>query len=229
MTRKTTYNPFKYVYNKLAINDSFLSLGWTWYKYWWYLIGIIIIYFILGYRFSISFSGSDKNGIFFNIPQQIYSNVRISPQQNKIKRFIYCQTHHNCTHEYKFNTISRGQYVSFCIPLQKYADLAVTAGLPDDQLCQNGTTLLTKHIAGVPGDKVTIQESGVYINDHLLKNSKIAVKIGSEFKINQTLIIPDGYYYISGSSRGSFDSRYYGLVFIGNIKMRSYLLYEFNS
>lgn len=79
---------------------------------------------------------------------------------------------------------------------------------------------LMKKLVGTPGDKITVTDQGVLINDHKIKNSKIKFKV-FELLIhpgyNHTLR-PDEYWVMSNYNPNSLDSRYVGPVSGSQIK-----------
>ena len=81
---------------------------------------------------------------------------------------------------------------------------------------------LMKMLVGTPGDKVTVTDQGISINDHRLKNSKI------KFEVFELLIHPgynhtlrsNEYWVMSNYNPNSLDSRYIGPVSGSQIKQR---------
>jgi conjugative transfer signal peptidase TraF len=105
--------------------------------------------------------------------------------------------------------IHRGDYVSFCAPVGWYPFLETGD-------CPNGAKPFLKQIAGVPGDRVEEDESGVRINGRLLKDSSpLPYSIHDHVALPQwrghLTLHPDTYWvYGTGWPSRSFDSRYWG-------------------
>ena len=83
---------------------------------------------------------------------------------------------------------------------------------------------IIKQISCVAGDKLTVKKDGniknMFCNDELigevLSKDRTGEKIES-FMISDELLIPNGYYFLSGTHKRSYDSRYFGLVDIEKI------------
>ncbi len=72
-----------------------------------------------------------------------------------------------------------------------------------------------KIVMGVSGDKVTVNEKGIFINDKLIDSSllvhaKKLKKVESNYYTEY--VIPENKLFMFGSMPNSYDSRYYGLV-----------------
>lgn len=81
--------------------------------------------------------------------------------------------------------------------------------------------LFAKRIAGLPGDRITIKEAKIYINDQELdsiRTSLLPITPG---------LIPAGYFFAWGEGEKSFDSRYaeFGLVSQSSIQEILWPLY----
>ena len=72
-----------------------------------------------------------------------------------------------------------------------------------------------KRVIGMPGEKVTIKDGYVYINDKPLKNSPFTEKIITSGLAADTITLGDGEYFVMGDNvNNSEDSRYSN---VGNI------------
>lgn len=90
---------------------------------------------------------------------------------------------------------------------------------------------IIKQISCVAGDKLIIKKDretkNMFCNDKLigevLSEDRTGKKIES-FMISDELIIPNGYYFLSGTHKRSYDSRYFGVVDIEKIIIEVYPL-----
>ena len=80
----------------------------------------------------------------------------------------------------------------------------------DDIMIFNYSHLkLIKRLVGVPGDILSVNENGVFINDTLIESRRMENYIPYD-----NYIIPEGSYYVLGDNRvNSNDSRYFVLIF----------------
>jgi conjugal transfer pilin signal peptidase TrbI len=91
----------------------------------------------------------------------------------------------------------RGNYVVF------HFDGAATSrypGLRDQPLF--------KQISGVPGDEVAVAGRHIYVNGRYVGTAKLQAFDGWPLAPIEPTVIPEGHYFVSGSSPDSFDSRY---------------------
>lgn len=89
---------------------------------------------------------------------------------------------------------------------------------------------LVKRIIGIEGDRVTIKDGQVYVNDKLLNETYLSQ--GMDTKGDIDLVIPQGKLFVLGDNREvSLDSRYeqVGLVDISDVEGKVLIrLYPFN-
>lgn len=111
-----------------------------------------------------------------------------------------------------------GQLIEFCPPVRRYPFML-------EGKCPGGTVPFFKEVAGVPGDSVTVRESGVTIDGVRLPSSRPRRHAHSDPSIalpvlRGTFRLGPGQYwtYGSGQPAESFDSRYWGPVEIGVVR-----------
>ena len=94
-------------------------------------------------------------------------------------------------------------------------ELARNRGYLDTGYSPARTCALIKRVAGIPGDRVTINDSGVEVNGVRLANSKpcIADAAGralQPYSLTNYILGPGEILLMSDYSAASFDSRYFG-------------------
>ncbi|NMB69890.1 signal peptidase I [candidate division WWE3 bacterium] len=90
--------------------------------------------------------------------------------------------------------------------------------------------LIIKRIIGMPGERITIKNGDVYINDNILDEPYLADGTKTEgnitIKDDAEFIIPEDNYVLMGDNRGkSTDSRYWGTINIDNMVGRGLFVY----
>jgi len=91
-----------------------------------------------------------------------------------------------------------------------------------------GQTVI-KRVVGVPGDRVSVDAEGTTINGSALPNSDPALagtlQRPSAVFFRQTLMVPEGQFWVMGDTRDSFDARYWGLLSVQQVRGRAYALF----
>jgi conjugal transfer pilin signal peptidase TrbI len=91
-----------------------------------------------------------------------------------------------------------------------------------------GQTVI-KRVVGVPGDRVSVDAEGTTINGIALPNSDPALagtlQRPSAVFFRQTLMVPEGQFWVMGDTRDSFDARYWGLLSVQQVRGRAYALF----
>lgn len=127
----------------------------------------------------------------------------------------------------------KNDYVVFCPPYNKYMIFAKEHGyFANYELKCGNTPKYLKKIMGVEGDKIVINEYGVYINNKKVKNSEAYKKILSDkifIDYEKTIILKrNEYFLMSDYNKLSYDSRYFGIIKDKNIlyKVEPYIIYK---
>tara|TARA_R110002126_G_scaffold11644_2_gene51843 strand:- start:391 stop:945 length:555 start_codon:yes stop_codon:yes gene_type:complete len=114
-------------------------------------------------------------------------------------------------------------YVIFCPDDKPVFQQARDRGYIDHGLCPGGYGYLMKKVVATPGDKVSVTGAGVFVNQTLIPFSIPKARDG----VNRTLpqwhalnyqLKDDEFITMTNQSVWSFDSRYYGLVRLSQIK-----------
>lgn len=126
----------------------------------------------------------------------------------------------------------RGDLVAFCPQQGALPALALERGYLRPGLCASGTRPLLKRLVGLPGDQLVIAPEGARINGRLQPCSQVrtldshgrllprgALESGT-IPANKTLLLSDGH-------TGGFDSRYFGLVELRELRpARPVMIFE---
>lgn len=129
---------------------------------------------------------------------------------------------------------AHGSLVLVCLPAPT-AEWARSRGyIPRGASCPGRTMPVGKPVFALPGDVVTVTDSGLLLNGRLAPNTRPLL---SDSRGRPLLRLPEGRYtvgpgemwVVSQYSPLSFDSRYFGAVPIGNVRARVRLLWSFTS
>jgi len=78
--------------------------------------------------------------------------------------------------------------------------------------------ILIKRVTGVPGDTVSIQGNGYLVNGTTVCEAKDYSLKGERLdQFSYEGILPEHKFFVTGENKDSYDSRYFGLVDIGQI------------
>lgn len=131
---------------------------------------------------------------------------------------------------YRLDLLSRdyakGDLVLFCPPNNAAINLAISRGYLDEGRCESGSVPVIKRIAATEFDSVTLDKM-IVINGKTLPNTTI-LKADSQhrplvpYKLKEkgSFTVPANtvFLYSDYAPRKSFDSRYFGIVAIKDIK-----------
>lgn len=118
----------------------------------------------------------------------------------------------------------RSELVAFCLPPDNpFSDLARERTYLHSGVCPSGRQPLLKKLAGVPGDLVEINESGIVLNGQLMTRTKRPSHDSRGRSLPESLlnngVIPDGLALVlSQKQDGSFDGRHFGLVPLSSLQ-----------
>lgn len=148
-----------------------------------------------------------------------FSNIYFNPTVSEPQGYYFI---------YKSSTIKRGDQVLFCVDDATSINIMHQLKLPYEETCKLHTPYLLKTIVAVPGDTITINKFGVYINNNLRPNS-ISFKSYHNLKLNplsdRKLKLKNHEYFVLGQTLTSYDSRYFGIIKAHQIKFRAILLW----
>jgi len=125
-------------------------------------------------------------------------------------------------------TITPGLTVLLCPPSPE-ASPAIRQAIKDNWLiksnnapCKNHLVPFLKNIAAVPGQKITINMSGIYVDGNKLGKTKIqpVAKNGEaivHYPLGTYTVKPGEVWVWDNSSKWAYDSRYWGPISVGNL------------
>lgn len=109
---------------------------------------------------------------------------------------------------YLFSEPERGDIVIF-----KYPD--------------NETQNYVKRVIGTPGDVVQIKDGHVYVNGELLEEDYLYEPMQNT-SIEETYVVPEGYYFMMGDNRNSsLDSRYWKNTYVAKNKIIAKVIFRY--
>lgn len=120
--------------------------------------------------------------------------------------------------------IDRGDLVTFCLAADNsFSVLADERDFLASGACKSGLRPLLKKLAGMPGDYLALAPEGIFLNGTLLDGTARLEFDRRGRRLPPSLLneglIPDGYgLVLSQDHAGSFDSRYFGLAPIADLK-----------
>ena len=120
--------------------------------------------------------------------------------------------------------VDRGDLVAFCLPSDNpFSSLAGERGYLGPGCCQSGLRPLLKHLVGLPGDDLIIDNDGLILNGIFLIGSVRPEHDRQGRNLPHPLLrdghIPDGQALVlSQEHAGSLDSRHFGLIPLASLK-----------
>ena len=120
--------------------------------------------------------------------------------------------------------VDRGDLVVFCLPPDNpFSSLAGERGYLGPGCCNSGLRPLLKHLVGLPGDDLLIENDSLILNGFNLTGSERPKRDRQGRTLPHPLlkagIIPDGQALVLSLEHvGSFDSRHFGLIPLASFK-----------
>jgi conjugative transfer signal peptidase TraF len=119
---------------------------------------------------------------------------------------------------------ARSNLVEFC-PSGTYAEQSRERGYRIAGACPDGAAPLLKPMVAREGDVVELSDAGISVNGTLLKNTAPLKADGkgrllTAWKFGTYRVAPGQVWVASTYHRGSYDSRYFGPIFIASIRQR---------
>ncbi len=129
--------------------------------------------------------------------------------------------------------IKKERRYMLCLDKQEYVDIMHSLGLPNvNNECPFQSPFIIKQVAGMPGDWVTANESGIFINGIYQLNTAPIFKHRNillrplPFTYNHKLESDE--YFMLGVTRTSYDSRYFGTIRRDQFRKRLIMLMNNN-
>lgn len=86
---------------------------------------------------------------------------------------------------------------------------------------------LVKILIGKPGDTISVKNDDVYVNGTYIGHAKKTTKKGKPLTVTDETIVPPGKYFVAGTHKDSFDSRYkeFGFLDPATIEGTAYAIF----
>lgn len=125
-------------------------------------------------------------------------------------------------------TLRRGEYVSFCPPLDnpEIRFARARGWLGKDGTCPGGVLSFTKTVGAVAGDTVSVtQRNGISVNGHKIDGAFVKSRSLGGAPIPHvpfgTYVVPKGEFFaLATNNPDAFDSRYYGPIRVSDLRHR---------
>ena len=118
--------------------------------------------------------------------------------------------------------IASGAYVAFCPPKNEVFDMARDRSYINQGDCPGGYGLLLKRVFAQSGDRVLIDQAGIFVNGEYLPDSAQLTADAEGHALPQyrlQAVLDDSeYLLLSDVNPQSFDARYFGLIARDQIK-----------
>lgn len=120
--------------------------------------------------------------------------------------------------------VHRGQLATFCLEDIYYTNLARERAYLAAGSCSSGLRPLLKVISGVAGDSVELQDGVIVVNGQTLDGTAVVSTDSKgrptpQSNLKPGIIPPGKVLVLSQHHRGSFDSRYFGLVPLETLRL----------
>jgi len=122
-----------------------------------------------------------------------------------------------------------GDQVLICLENNKYIEVLKQLKIMHfaTNRCKSGLPYLVKTIIAKTGDNVTINGVGIMVNGHMYPNSKVVERVHGVNLLPQAFgsyKLTSNQFFVLGSSKNSYDSRYFGVVYKNQIKGKALFL-----
>jgi conjugative transfer signal peptidase TraF len=114
-----------------------------------------------------------------------------------------------------FYEIRKNDLIIFCLHNDNYINNLKKLHLIMNKQCDNNMPLFIKKVIAIKKDKITINESGIYVNDKIIKNTQPLKYIRTQKLIHTNIfdyVLKDDEFIVIGEVYSSYDSRYFGVI-----------------
>lgn len=126
-----------------------------------------------------------------------------------------------------FYKIKKNDLIIFCLQNTIYINNLKKLHLIMNNQCDNKMPYFIKRVLAITKDKVSINESGIYLNNQLVNQTKPLKYLYGQTLIHTNIvnyILKDNEFIVVGDIDSSYDSRYFGIINKKDIKRVAYKL-----